>query len=102
MEHKNVYYINVKPYDNKIPINVALKHYYGNQDKQMECLRKAHEIYRQEVLRGEEKSEEEYEVDVVIGKYITQHIHDFFRMHNKRHNGTRRKRHHRHRNTAKK
>ena len=96
MEHRNVYYINVKPYDNRVPISIGLKQYYGNTEKQTECIRKAHNIFRPEVLRGEQKTQEEYEVDIVIGKYINQHIHEFFKLHSKNHNKGTRRRHNKH------
>lgn len=92
MHHANVYYINLKPYSNEIPVRVSLDRYYQNYpNHQMECIMKAREIYSQTTLNGKNKSSAEQAVDRVIGKYTLQQIYDFFDMQHKFMNRKRRR-----------
>lgn len=92
MQHKNVYYVNLKPYSHRLPISQCLARYYPDDDiKQLECLSAAQTLYHAATLRGEQKTPEEQDVDRVIGKYMLKHLEDFFRIHTKSHSTTRKK-----------
>jgi hypothetical protein len=92
MEHKNVYYVNIKPYHNKLPIDECIARLYPRQvSRQVECLETAQNVYAPNILNGIPKTQEEQEVDVVIGKYMVQHMRDFFAHHRKTQSSTRRR-----------
>lgn len=93
MKHENVYYINVKPYNNRIPLQTCLERYYAkNPDKQKECFTQARTLYAYKTLGGGIKMQEEQDVDVVIGKYLLQNVRDFFRLQETHGGGTKKTR----------
>lgn len=85
MIHDNVYYIEVKPYENKIPVIIALSNYYKDEIKRQSCLEKIKNSgnISSNLLNRVSKTKEEQEIDIIIGKYIYQNIHDFFKSHSK-------------------
>lgn len=99
MENDNVYYINVKPYDYKPKIDILLRNHYNKVSQRTHLsnsLTLANQ-YHPNVLQGKPRIQEEYELDIVIGKYMLQHIHEFFKIHEHNHthnhNKTRKKHH---------
>lgn len=92
MRHENVYYVNVKPYQFKMPISECLGRIYNQEpEKQLACLSSAQNRFHPNTLRGLPKTREEQEVDIVIGKFMLQHMHDFFATYKRKNKGTRRK-----------
>jgi hypothetical protein len=84
MTHKNVYYINIKPYtydlDFDIIIDRFLKCDHGkklikNIDNFKTQMTKNFKLYNFDIL---EKNSEEYEVDKILSKQILTHLQDFF------------------------
>lgn len=80
MEDENVYYINIKPYHYKPSIEILLNNKYSNNFEKIENLMmKAKTMYHPRVLEGINKIEEEQEIDIVLGKFMYEHICTFFK-----------------------
>lgn len=82
MEHKNVFYINIKPYTYRLPIPIFLQRYY--KGKKMEnnleyIYQKYNNIYGANIWYGGYKSTDEQELDKVISKYLLKRIDEFFK-----------------------
>jgi len=97
MVQDNVYYINVKSYNFSMPFEEMASLYYDTfsekyniediKDDFINKITSSMERYKYTVF---EKSEEEYNADVVIGKQILIHLEDFFK--NGRSQNTRKRR----------
>ena len=84
MSHKNVYYINIKPYIHDLEFDVLVdrflkcdigKKLIKNNDNFKTQMIKDFKLFNFELL---EKNSEEYEVDKILSKHILTHLHDFF------------------------
>ena len=84
MSHKNVYYINIKPYTHDLDFDVIVerflkcdfcKNLIKNIDNFKTQMMKDFKLFNFEIL---EKNNEEYEVDKILSKQILSHLHDFF------------------------
>ena len=84
MSHKNVYYINIKPYIHDLEFDVLVdrflkcdigKKLIKNNDNFKTQMIKDFKLFNFELL---EKNSEEYEVDKILSKQILTHLHDFF------------------------
>jgi hypothetical protein len=84
MSHKNVYYINIKPYTHDLDFDVLVerflkcdfcKNLIKNIDNFKTQMMKDFKLFNFEIL---EKNNEEYEVDKILSKQILSHLHDFF------------------------
>ena len=84
MSHKNVYYINIKPYTHDLDFDVLVERFLKsdignkliqNQENCKKQMMKDFKLFNFEIL---EKNNEEYEVDKILSKQILSHLHDFF------------------------
>ena len=81
MEHDNVYYINLKPYEYSIPFEEMALRYYTkinnkiDKDKFIEFAVN----YMKKNYKYEPKSNDEHNVDKIISKKILTHLKDFFK-----------------------
>ena len=84
MANDNIYYINVKPYYHDLKFEYMLdkfsksdigKTIMERDDNFTKIMIERFKIYNYDYI---EKDEKEYEVDIIIGKQITKHLHDFF------------------------
>ena len=84
MSHKNVYYINIKPYIHDLEFDVLVdrflkcdigKKLIKNNDNFKKQMMKDFTLFNFELL---EKNNEEYEVDKILSKQILTHLQDFF------------------------
>lgn len=79
MIHDNVYYVKIKPYHYRLAISQCLERIYPFDSKrQLECLSRARARFHPNSLRGDEKTQEEQDVDIVIGQFMLKHMHNFF------------------------
>lgn len=83
MEHGNVYYVNLKPYDHKPSLLHCATNYYNDENTVSKVMHYATRYYSQSTLNGKPKTEAEQEVDAVIGKYLLQRMYDFFNTHHR-------------------
>ena len=97
MAQDNVYYINVKAYDFSMPYDEMANLYYdlfadkySIEDSKEEFTNKIVTYMNRYTYKLYQKSEEEYNADVVISKQILIHLEDFFK--NGRSQNTRKKR----------
>ena len=84
MSHKNVYYINIKPYTHDLDFDLIVERFLNsdagkkliqNPDNFKKQIMKDFKLFNFEIL---EKNNEEYEVDKILSKQILSHLHDFF------------------------
>jgi hypothetical protein len=84
MSHKNVYYINIKPYTHDLEFDVLVdrflkcdngKKLIKNIDNFKTQMMKDFKLFNFELL---EKNSQEYEVDKILSKQILTHLQDFF------------------------
>ena len=106
MAQDNVYYINVKAYDFSMPYDEMANLYYdlfadkySIEDSKEEFTNKIVTYMNRYTYKLYQKSEEEYNADVVISKQILIHLEDFFK--NGRSQNTRKKRKQRKQGTKK-
>jgi len=85
MSTDNIFYINVKPYYYDIPFDEMVKRFinsnYGkkridNEEKFTSFMMKDFKRYDYEIIK---KEKTEYNIDIVLGKQIIQHLKDFFK-----------------------
>jgi hypothetical protein len=106
MAQDNVYYINVKAYDFSMPYDEMANLYYdlfaekySIEDSKEEFTNKIVTYMNRYTYKLYQKSEEEYNADVVISKQILIHLEDFFK--NGRSQNTRKRRKQRKQGTKK-
>jgi hypothetical protein len=81
MKHKNIYYINVRPYIHDLPFQVLVKRLHESGIvTQTQTNMKEHliEFLNTFNYKYVEKTQESYNIDKVISKKILQHLHFFF------------------------
>jgi len=87
MCHKNVYYINIKPYVHSLSIDTMILRFINSKFGNMFVERKNVPIFEENMkncmkkykLEIKEKQENEYNIDKILGKKIMNHLHDFFK-----------------------
>ena len=86
MSHKNVYYINIKPYIYDLEFDILIDRFIKSPlrtslikdidiDNFKAQMMKNIKLFNFETL---EKNDKEYEVDKILSKQILSHLHDFF------------------------
>jgi hypothetical protein len=79
MRNNNVHYINAKGYSNAVPIEMSIsRRCRHNIPLRNSMLSYAENVYGGSAIRGKYKSQEEQNVDNVVGKYMLHRTRDFF------------------------
>ena len=95
MKHKNVFYINVKPYVHNMRFQDMAEKYYNNnnlcqtRDEFVSVILKTMEEYH---YTSTPKDDIEKDIDIIVGKKIMLHLEDFFNRESKIPHKTRNKR----------
>ena len=84
MEHPNVYYINLKPYEYQLHYDDMINRYIQNYlhiipDKSL-FYNKMINYLRQYSFKTQEKKDLEHEIDNIVGKKVHSHLEDFFKI----------------------
>lgn len=86
MSHKNVYYINIKPYIHDLPFQELLNRFNKSNILSSEIVdrsdfnKKMLEQFKDYNFEITEKNAEEYNIDKILSKKIMIHLQDFFKM----------------------
>ena len=83
MEHENVYYIKIKPYNYNLPYDVMAKMYYNKEYKNINKESSEEEFINTIVkimnrYNYEDKYINEMEIDKIVSKQIINYLKDFF------------------------
>ena len=83
MEHENVYYIKIKPYNYNLPYDVMAKMYYNKEYKNINKESSEEEFINTIVkimkrYNYEDKYINEMEIDTIVSKQIINYLKDFF------------------------
>jgi hypothetical protein len=84
MSHKNVYYINIKPYIHDLPFQELLKRFTNSNILSSKIVDKSDfnnkmmDQFKEYNFEIKEKNMEEYNIDKILSKKIMVHLQDFF------------------------
>jgi len=84
MNHKNIYYINLKPYVHDLNFSLLLSRFMNNEisniiDDTTRFEKDMMSDFRKFNFTTNEKNESEYEIDGILGKQILMHLQMFFK-----------------------